>query len=41
MFTKEEIADGVRDFLIHAPNHVAQAAQLIGFPIRDVFKDKE
>ena len=38
-FTKEEIEDGVRDFLIHAPNHIAEAAQLIGFPVSDIFKE--
>jgi hypothetical protein len=36
-FTDEEIRDGVRSFLIHAPNHVAAAAKLGGWPISDVF----
>ena len=39
-FTKEEIEDGIRDFLVHAPNHVAEAAQLIGFPVSDIFKEE-
>ncbi|MCX5734985.1 MAG: hypothetical protein NTW68_11755 [candidate division NC10 bacterium] len=38
-FTKEEIQDGVTDFLIHAPNHVAEAAKLLGFPVSDIFKE--
>jgi hypothetical protein len=37
-FTREEIDEGVRDFLIHAPNHVAAAAALFGFPIQDIFE---
>lgn len=37
-FTKEEIEQGVLDFLIHAPNHVAAAAKLADWPITDVFK---
>ena len=32
-----EIADGVEDFLIHAPNHVAAAAVLSGHPAEDIF----
>lgn len=36
-FTSEEIADGVRDFVIHAPNHVAAAAKLAGHPIEVIF----
>src|SRR5262245_32031475 len=36
-FTAEEIADGVEDFLIHAPNHVAAAAVLSGHPPEDIF----
>jgi len=38
-FTSEEIEDGIRDFLIHVPNHIAEAAQLFGFPISDIFKE--
>ena len=37
-FTAEEICDGVRDFVIHAPNHVAAAAKLAGHPIQDVWE---
>ena len=34
-FTSEEIQDGVELFLVHAPNHVAAAAKLAGFPVSD------
>lgn len=37
-FTKQEIEEGVTGFLIHAPNHIAAAAKLIGYPIRDIFE---
>ncbi len=37
-FSTEEIEDGVRDFLIHAPNHVAAAAALGGWPVNNIFK---
>ena len=40
-FTKAEIEDGIRDFLVHAPNHIAEAAKLIGFPVSDIFKEKK
>lgn len=36
-FDAEEIAEGVEGFLIHAPNHVAAAAKLFGYPIEDIF----
>jgi hypothetical protein len=36
-FTSEEIRDGVTALLIHAPNHIAAAAHLAGWPLRDVF----
>ena len=36
-FTPEELQDGIRAFLIHAPNHVAAAAFLSGWPIQDIF----
>ena len=36
-FTANEIREGVQAFLIHAPNHVAAAAHLANWPIRDVF----
>ena len=37
-FTVEEIRDGVTALLIHAPNHIAAAAHLAGWPLRDVFE---
>ena len=40
-FTKEEIEDGISDFLTHAPNHIAKAAGLIGCPVSDIFKDED
>jgi len=36
-FTAEEIASGVESFLIHAPNHVAAAAALSGWPVENIF----
>jgi hypothetical protein len=36
-FDKEEIEAGISAFILHAPNHVAAAAKLAGFPITDVF----
>ncbi len=39
-FTEDEIADGVDAFLIHAPNHIAAAAQLARHPVRDIFEVK-
>lgn len=36
-FTKEEIDAGVGQFLVHAPNHIAAAASLYGFPVDDIF----
>ena len=36
-FTAEEIENGLAAFLVHAPNHVAAAAKLSGWPIRDIF----
>jgi hypothetical protein len=38
-FTKDEIDDGIQRFLIHAPSHVAEAAQLFGLPVSDIFKE--
>jgi hypothetical protein len=35
--TREEVQEGVTQFLVHAPNHVAAAAKLGGWPIEDVF----
>lgn len=37
-FTDEEIATGVINLLIHAPNHLAAAAKLAGYPIEDTFE---
>ena len=37
-FTPDEIRDGIEDFLIHAPNHVAAAAKLRGYPVEDIFQ---
>ena len=37
-FTVEEIRSGVTAFLIHAPNHIAAAAKLAGWPIDDIFE---
>jgi hypothetical protein len=37
-FTAAEIVHGVEGFLIHAPNHVAAAAALYGYPIEDIFE---
>ena len=33
----EEIKAGVTNLIIHAPNHLAAAAKLAGYPIQDVF----
>jgi hypothetical protein len=37
-FTPDEIRGGVKDFLYHAPNHIAAAAKLAGQPVTDRFK---
>ena len=37
-FTNEEIWQGIEALLIHAPNHLAAAAQLFGYPVTDVFE---
>lgn len=36
-FSAKEIEEGVREFLIHAPNHVAAAAALGGWPVENIF----
>jgi hypothetical protein len=36
-FSSDEVKDGVTQFLVHAPNHVAAAAKLGGWPVEDVF----
>ena len=38
-FTSDEISEGITDFLMHAPDHVAEAARRGGFPIRSIFAD--
>jgi hypothetical protein len=37
-FNREEVKAGVTAFLVHAPNHIAAAAKLSGWPSEDVFK---
>ena len=37
-FTRAQIREGVLSFAIHAPNHVAAAAKLCDFPVRDIFE---
>ena len=37
-FTQEGVEDGITAFLIHAPNHIAAAAKLAGWPIADIFE---
>jgi hypothetical protein len=37
-FTPEEVREGLRGFLIHAPNHVVAAAKLGGWPVADIFE---
>ena len=37
-FTPDEIRSGVEAFIVHAPNHVAAAAKLWGFPVTDAFE---
>ncbi len=39
-FTPQEIQEGVTDFLMHAPDHIAEAARRGGFPIRNIFADE-
>lgn len=36
-FTSEEIVAGTQQCLIHAPNHMAAAAALFGYPVQDVW----
>ena len=36
-FSHEEIEEGIEGFLIHAPNHMASAAKLAGYPVQDIF----
>lgn len=37
-FTSAEIRSGILNFLIHAPNHLAAAAKLHGYPVDDIFE---
>ena len=37
-FTREEVEQGLTAFLVHAPNHVAAAAKLGGWPVQDIFE---
>jgi hypothetical protein len=37
-FTPAEMDEGLLAFLVHAPNHVAAAAKLTGWPIADIFE---
>jgi hypothetical protein len=37
-FTSEQMRQGTESFLIHAPNHIAAAAHLAGWPVSDVFE---
>ncbi len=37
-FSRAQIRDGVEAFAIHAPNHVAAAAKLCGWPVSDIFE---
>ena len=36
-FSLKTIQIGVIQFLVHAPNHVAEAARLAGFPVKKIF----
>ncbi|MGB8355019.1 MAG: hypothetical protein WCD79_14075 [Chthoniobacteraceae bacterium] len=36
-FTEEQIRDGIELFTLHAPNHIAAAAKLSGWPVQDIF----
>ena len=40
-FTKEEIQNGIMQFAVHAPNHIARAAELLNCPIDDIFNEDE
>lgn len=37
-FDVEEVEAGVTNFLVHAPNHIAAASKLAGYPIKDIFE---
>jgi hypothetical protein len=38
-FTPEEIQEGVREFLFHAPHHIIAAARLAGNSTDDIFRE--
>jgi hypothetical protein len=38
-FTAEEIRTGVGLMLIHAPEHLAEAARLAGHPVKGIFRE--
>ena len=38
-FTDAEIRDGVDAFLIHAPQHILEAARLGGYPTENIFQN--
>ena len=38
-FTAEEIRTGIEKVLIHAPEHLAEAARLAGHPVEGIFRD--
>jgi hypothetical protein len=38
-FTPEEIRDGVRAFLLHAPHHIIAVARLAGNSTDDIFRE--
>lgn len=40
-FTQDEILEVIRDFLIHAPNHIAAAARAEGLSVNDIFKQND
>ena len=38
-FSDEQIREGVIGFVVHAPNHAAEAGKLAGYPVEDVFSE--
>ena len=40
-FTDEEVAEGVRMFLIHVPAHVIEAARLGNYPFENPYVDED
>lgn len=39
-FTDEEIREGVEGLLLHAPQHILEAARLGGYPIENIFLEQ-